>query len=157
MDLPGLGKLLAILPPAFLSGLPDQYPYAWFNAAMNNRGQIPFMASVRDQGGEVRGVLLLATPVDVPFRRGDVDADKETNLTDAIVLIDYLFLGGARPPCDDAADVDDNGAHELTDAVYLIGSLFLGEARPPAPTFSGPCGPDGTADGLGCRSFPGCP
>ncbi len=155
MDLPGIGKLLAVLPPAFLSALPQDYPYAWFSAALNDRGQIPFMASVKDQGGQVRGVLLLATPADALFVRGDIDADRDTGLTDAIVLIDYLFLGGLRPPCDDAADVDDNAALELTDAVYLISYLFLGGEPPPAPSFH-PCGPDATKDALDCRSFPGC-
>ncbi|MBI4606342.1 MAG: VCBS repeat-containing protein [Planctomycetes bacterium] len=82
-----------------------------------------------------------------PFRRGDADLDGKVAITDAIILLEWLFRGGAQPACPDAADADDDGAHSLTDAVRGLLWLFRGGDPPPAP---GPelCGLDPTPDGL---------
>lgn len=84
-------------------------------------------------------------PTDSWFRRGDVNDDGPVNLTDAIALLEFLFLGGEPPSCFDAADTDDTGTLLITDAIYLLSWLFLGGCPPPAP---GPhdCGPDNRRD-----------
>jgi len=46
---------------------------------------------------------------DWPFIRGDANADGRSDLSDAVALLGYLFLGGANVPCDQAADADDSG------------------------------------------------
>jgi hypothetical protein len=91
----------------------------------------------------------------IPFLRGDVTADGEVNLSDAIFTLNYLFLSGAAPECMDAADSDDSGKLDLSDPIYLLGHLFLGGRRPPAP---GPdvCGEDPSEDTLSCLLFPPC-
>ena len=94
-----------------------------------------------------------ANPV---FRRGDTDGSGSVELTDAISLLRYLFLGQAAPGCLDAADSDDNGNLELTDAIGVLGYLFLGADAPPAP---GPqsCGGDPSEGAsLGCESYSSC-
>ncbi len=88
------------------------------------------------------------------FLRGDTDANGALQITDAISLLGYLFLGGRQPSCQDAADTDDNGALQITDAVRLLGYLFLGGAELPAP-FPG-CGLDPTGDALPCTAQPRC-
>jgi hypothetical protein len=88
------------------------------------------------------------------FLRGDVVDDGKLDLTDAVVIVDYLFVGGAVPPCLKAADVDDSGDIDLTDAVHLLGHLFLGGPPPSSPR--GSCGADPTVDGLGCESHDAC-
>jgi hypothetical protein len=107
----------------------------------------------------------------VRFVRGDVDASGRINITDAIFLLDWLFQGGPRPPCVDAADVDDDGGQRpaITDAIALLLWLFQG-GRPPMPP--GPtqatyaladCGIDTTSgpperpDAMDCAAFPPCP
>jgi hypothetical protein len=82
------------------------------------------------------------------FRRGDVDGNVAGEITDAISLLSFLYLGGAALDCPDAADVDDNGALEITDAINILSFLFLGGSAPADP---GPfaCGPDPTLDSLG--------
>lgn len=99
------------------------------------------------------------------FVRGDTDADGKINLTDAVSVLNYLFVGGREPSCFDAADSDDNGQLQLTDAVRLLGWLFLGNAAPPAPSPSSgtypqtDCGTDPEtepADPLGCAQFGPC-
>jgi len=93
------------------------------------------------------------------FHRGDADQNNALELTDAIQILGYLFLGSQTKVglCPDAADADDNGTIELTDAIRVLGYLFLGTGEVPAP---GPppeaCGPDTTEDAggdLGCPSY----
>ncbi|MBI4607069.1 MAG: hypothetical protein HY721_34325 [Planctomycetes bacterium] len=92
------------------------------------------------------------------FHRGDADDNGQLQLTDAIRILGYLFLGAAAPACLDAADADDNGQLQLTDAIRILGYLFLG-GSPPAPP--GPptdaCGPDpSSGDDLGCEAYTHC-
>ena len=86
------------------------------------------------------------------FFRGDADGKGSIEITDAIYLLSYLFLGGPAPSCPDAADADDNGQLEITDAIAVLSYLFLG-GRPPAAPGPMTCGPDPTADDLPpCRT-----
>lgn len=64
-----------------------------------------------------------------PFRRGYVDRDDKVKITDAVVLLNHLFVGGEEPDCLDAADTDDSGRVDLADAVALLNYLFLGGRR----------------------------
>ena len=85
------------------------------------------------------------------LRRGDSDANTSIELTDAVSLLNYLFTGGAKPACLDAADFDDNGEADISDAIANLNYQFLGGAAPAAP---GPttCGEDPNAEApeLGC-------
>jgi hypothetical protein len=85
------------------------------------------------------------------FVRGDTNRDGKLDLSDAISVLSYLFVGGSEPACRDAGDVNDSGRLELSDAVYLLNHLFLGAAppRPPYPL----AGRDETPDELGCAGF----
>ena len=67
------------------------------------------------------------------FRRGDAAANGSVDLSDAIFILNFLFLGGSAPECPDAADADDSGSHELTDAIRILNFLFLGGDVPPPP------------------------
>jgi hypothetical protein len=90
------------------------------------------------------------------FRRGYVNIDARFDISDAIALLGYLFLGNPRTlPCLAAADTDANGRLEITDAVIILQYLFLG-GRAPREPFSA-CGPDPLPSGLTCESAPGCP
>jgi hypothetical protein len=84
------------------------------------------------------------------FERGDADGDHRVNLTDAVFVLNYLFLSGPKPVCLDAADTNDDGRLNLTDGIYLLTHLFLAGPAPPQP-FPGE-GTDPTADGLDCSS-----
>ena len=101
----------------------------------------------------------------VQFHRGDADNNGQLQLTDAVRILGYLFLGQIAPTCFDAADADDNGVLQLTDAVRILGYLFLGQVppAPPGPPEPGAqCGPDPTEDpgtpggDLGCDSYTSC-
>ena len=88
------------------------------------------------------------------FQRGNSSADANTDLSDAVFLLNFLFLGGLEPPCRKAADADDGGTLDLTDAVLLLNYLFLGGGEPAQP-FPG-CGRDPTTDDLTCEAFQPC-
>lgn len=80
---------------------------------------------------------------------GDVDGDGKVQLSDAVHILAYLFLGTERAECLDAADGNDDGRLQLTDAIYLLSYLFLGGRSPPPPFPA--AGRDPTEDDLGCR------
>ena len=82
-----------------------------------------------------------------PFRRGDVDGDGRTLISDAVVTLHALFAGAGPLGCADAADTDDDGKVVLTDAVALLLYLFQGGATPALPFST--CGQDPTEDRLG--------
>jgi hypothetical protein len=95
---------------------------------------------------------------DAVFHRGDVNDDGTLVLTDALVILGYLFLGADEPPCRDAADINDDAALGIADPIALLAYLFLGAPPPPDP---GPvtraCGPDGPlSPSLGCRRYTSC-
>ena len=86
------------------------------------------------------------------LRRGDSNDDGRVDISDALDILGYLFLGRSRPLCLDAADVNDDARVDISDASSVLGYLFLGGAHPAAP---GPleCGSDATVDALGpCES-----
>lgn len=101
------------------------------------------------------GAFEYPTSVEPYFLRGDSNADGTVELSDAIRILDYLFLGGRVLDCADAADATDDGAVDVSDVVADLGFLFLGWSEPPLP---GPdqCGIDPTDDDLGCESYPAC-
>lgn len=90
------------------------------------------------------------------FRRGDFNGDAVVDIVDAVSVLNYLFVSGEAPGCLDAIDVDDTGSIEVTDVLYMLAFLFQMGTPPPAP---GPndCGPDPTADSLGCETSPCVP
>src|SRR6266540_860774 len=65
------------------------------------------------------------------FQRGDIDVNGTLDITDAINLLNFLFLGGAAPPCTPVANADGAGDVDLTDPIFLLTNLFLGGPTPP--------------------------
>ena len=91
-----------------------------------------------------------------PFLRGDVDQSGDLQLTDAVAIFSYLFLGDSEPGCLAAADADGTGEINLTSGVFLLQFLFIGGQQPEAP-FPQCARSSRAADlGLGCRRPPNC-
>lgn len=89
------------------------------------------------------------------FRRGDTNEDGEQDISDAVTIFAFLFLGGVEISCDDAADTNDDGEVDVSDGIFLLGFLFLGDDPPNSPFEE--CGSDPTDDGLLCETFTACP
>ena len=102
-----------------------------------------------DAGGSAVTLLTAATVTgDEPqFRRGWVNGDDKLDLSDAVSILTFLFLGGAIVDCQDAVDTNDDGRLDLSDAVSLLNFLFLGGSPPPPPG-SETCGVDVNEDTL---------
>jgi hypothetical protein len=91
------------------------------------------------------------------FRRGDANADARVDISDAVFVLGYLFLGGLEPACKDAADADDDAVLDLSDGVLILNRLFAnrpGTEIPPPGIYS--CGTDETPDALSCLESAGC-
>lgn len=77
------------------------------------------------------------------FRRGDAEPDGTLQITDAVVMLLYLFRGKAAGPCWDAMDFDDDGEIGITDPILLLRYLFA-HGHPPPPPGPFACGLDPT-------------
>jgi hypothetical protein len=88
------------------------------------------------------------------FIRGDSSADGLADISDAIISLEFLFLGTQSPTCEKSVDVDDSGLMDLNDPISLLEHLFLGDPAPSAP-YPG-CGVDPSEDGLSCEEFAPC-
>jgi hypothetical protein len=89
---------------------------------------------------------------DMPFRRGDLNADGALDISDAIAGLSQLFLGAEENPIDclRAADVNVDGTVDISDPIQLLNSLFLG-GDPIAGSESCDAHPYNDAAGLSCR------
>ena len=117
-----------------------------FQWQFNSRDDAGAIDNVRVQGAVIQ--------TETPFQRGDPNADGRRDVSDAIIVLRFLFLGESGPGCEKSADTNDSGTLDLSDAIYFLNYLFLGGAEPPPP-FPG-CGIDLTPDALGCKSDAAC-
>ncbi|MGE3165387.1 MAG: PKD domain-containing protein [Planctomycetota bacterium] len=101
------------------------------------------------------GVGSPALAQDSSFIRGDCNADGTYNIADPISMLGILFSGAPAPLCNDACDCNDDGSLDIGDAICMLSGLFGSPAVPPAAPHPN-CGPDPTADALGCASFEIC-
>jgi hypothetical protein len=124
-----------------------------YGASMSPRALTALLSSTASVFVTAASVLVSpgALPAQELFRRGNTNGDGALDISDAIAVFSYLFLGGAEPPCLDAADSNDDGVVDISDGVFLLSHLFQGGPEPPAPSGEGACGgPDPTPDALGC-------
>jgi hypothetical protein len=149
---------LEIMVPLAVLGRPGDGSEPWTFVNVVGRLGAPdprefWYADAADSGIQVSGraPVLLAIQAAGRFFRGDADANGRVELSDAIVVLSYLFQGSGPPACLDGADANDSGSVEISDAVFAVRFLFLGGASPHAP---GPfeAGPDPTPDALDCSA-----
>lgn len=105
---------------------------------------------VRDEFDAISMDVLLVE-VEFPFLRGDANLDRNLNLSDAVFVLNFLFLSGDLLPCFDSADANDDSVVDLADAVFILNYLFRGGNPIPPPNDEQ--GVDPTPDSLGCRGF----
>ena len=73
-----------------------------------------------------------ATRGPLRFRRGDMNFSGVVNLTDAVTLLEHLFLG-RNLRCPMVGDCDLSGSLELADPITILRHLFLGGPSLPQP------------------------
>jgi len=95
------------------------------------------------------------------FHRGDPNTDGVTDLSDAVTLIEFLFLQLESLPCLESGDTDNSGALDITDVISILNFLFLAGAAllPPGPAPL-ECGVDPdpalSIGNLGCEEYGRC-
>lgn len=117
---------------------------------------------------------LTITEGPAPFLRGDTNQSGKLDISDAILILDYLFQGSRLPAgaptrdgCavamnvdgstgDGTPDVEDERDINATDAIVLLRYIFPIAASPPAPAAPFPqCGPSPNPidAGITCTTF----
>jgi DNA-binding beta-propeller fold protein YncE len=107
-----------------------------------------FYRVVGQKGGSASAGAICVPRFPRQFIRGDVEENGAINITDAIAILSYLFIGGRKPACLDAADTNDDGIVNITDPIALLGYLFLSSTAPASPFPQ--AGLDPTEDDLAC-------
>jgi PKD repeat protein len=132
-DAPPGDSAIELLPPVEAEDLGCIYTVDGFS-------RIPVLTR-----GRLR-VLPPTSPAPRPFLRGDIDSNGKVEITDAILVLRFLFEGYRPDCCADALDADDSGAIDLGDPVSILLFLYQGGAPTPPP-FPVP-GLDPTDDGI---------
>ena len=104
-----------------------------------------------DGACDLNEVLLVSFLPDAvaDFSRGDCNGDGRLNVTDGAICAQNIFFGRIEFfDCDDMLDANDDGQLDTSDPVAILMWVFLNGADLPEPFNS--CGPDETADDLGC-------
>jgi len=63
---------------------------------------------------------------------GDANGDGSVNISDAVFIINYVFVGGDAPYPIEAADVNGDVSCNVSDAVFIINHVFIGGPAPAA-------------------------
>jgi Dockerin type I domain len=61
---------------------------------------------------------------------GDANSDGTINVTDAVYIINYIFIGGEAPYPLENPEVNCDGAVNVSDAVWIINYIFVGGNAP---------------------------
>ena len=75
-------------------------------------------------------VSVSVTIVNPPYLCGDPDHNNIVTISDAVYLINYIFVGGPAPIPLLSGDADCSGIVTISDAVYLINYIFSGGSAP---------------------------
>ncbi|MBD3218909.1 MAG: hypothetical protein GF310_11580 [candidate division Zixibacteria bacterium] len=66
-----------------------------------------------------------------PYICGDANSDDDVNVSDAVYIINYIFVSGAPPPDPiQAGETNCDGSFNISDAVWLILYIFEGGNAP---------------------------
>jgi hypothetical protein len=69
---------------------------------------------------------------------GDANHDCFVNVSDAVLIINYIFVGGGPPnPCI-AGDCNCDGSVNISDAVVIINYIFIANSSTPCKAGEGP-------------------
>ncbi len=67
---------------------------------------------------------------EITYLRGDTNGDFLVNVSDAVYLINYIFISGPEPLPLESAEVNCDGEVNVSDAVWIINYIFTGGYAP---------------------------
>jgi hypothetical protein len=79
----------------------------------------------------VDGITVYALPT---YVCGDANGDEAVNVSDAVAIINYVFVYGAAPDPFEAGDANCDGLVNVSDAVGIINYIFIDDANAPCDT-----------------------
>ncbi|MBD3218057.1 MAG: hypothetical protein GF310_07250 [candidate division Zixibacteria bacterium] len=134
---------------------PVSWSFDW-RAPSTDVGEITFYLAGNAANGDFTSVgdFVYSTAVSSPPPApecvgicGDANDDQAVNVSDAVWIINFVFIGGDPPqPVLACGDANDDAAVNVSDAVWVINYVFIGGAAP------GTCSP-GSWDTIDCCSF----
>jgi len=92
----------------------------------------PTDGGLRFNGWNIDDVRVLSYEC-AAFLCGDANRDENTDVADAVFLINHVFKGGFAPDPNEAGDANGDGSVNVADAVYLINYVFKGGPEPCCP------------------------
>lgn len=108
-------------------------------------------SGISENYGAHHGFWLASGEISQPCQGkcGDANNDNSVNVSDAVYVINFVFVGGAHPlPILACGDANGDGSINVSDAVYIINYVFVGGASP------GNCSPgDPDWNGEDCCQF----
>ncbi|HDS01032.1 MAG TPA: PKD domain-containing protein [candidate division Zixibacteria bacterium] len=66
----------------------------------------------------------------LPYICGDANSDETVNISDAVYIINYVFVGGTTPDPLEAGDANCDATVNVSDAVWIINYVFVGGNAP---------------------------
>jgi hypothetical protein len=82
------------------------------------------------RGGTDEATVYITT---TPLVCGDADGNGNQNISDAVMIINWIFKGGPEPPILARADANCDGENNISDAVRIIDWIFKGGPEPCCP------------------------
>lgn len=64
------------------------------------------------------------------YMPGDANGDATVNVSDAVYIINYVFVGGLQPQPYESGDANCDTSINVSDAVYIINYVFVGGPQP---------------------------
>ncbi len=91
-----------------------------------------FRIEMLDSSDPPRGdtVYISMTIDELPVFCGDANGDDAVNVSDAVYIINYVFIGGPAPDPYETGDANCDEAVNVSDAVWIINYVFIG-GNPP--------------------------
>ncbi|MFN0059109.1 MAG: hypothetical protein ACKVX7_11675 [Planctomycetota bacterium] len=112
------------------------------------------IAGTIDQPTDALGVFGTTAITQLPFLRGECNANGVLDIGDPIFHLNQIMSVGEKLPCDAACDSNDDQILDMSDPVYLLQHLFLAGPPPPAPYPGCDIAPVETE--LSCNAYLGC-
>lgn len=110
-------------PQGTITGVPTYNAAFYFTVAATDAGN-PAKA-------DTLSVSITVTDAPPPlYVCGDPDNNEIVTISDAVYLINYIFVSGTPPQPMQSGDVDCNAIVTISDAVFLINYIFAGGSQP---------------------------
>jgi len=119
------------LPSQFPITAPDNISYSICTPNLSDLGDSAKMLFYVCHDAACTDIDVFETNVVITSRTGDTNGDCSVNISDAVYIINYIFVNGPEPLPHEAGNVNCVGDVDVSDAVWLINFIFIPGSPPP--------------------------